>query len=59
MDRPIKRYRELLDEWQQNGWRINIDEVSRTKMSRAYAIPSPGRRKSKGWVVDPIPIIKP
>ena len=59
MDRPIKRYRDLLDEWQQNGWRINIDEVSRTRMSHAYAIPSPGRRKTKGWVVDPIPIIKP
>jgi len=59
MDRPIKRYRDLLDEWQQNGWRINIDEVSRTRMSHAYAIPSPGRRKTKGWVVDPIPVIKP
>ena len=58
MDQPIKRYRELLDEWQQKGWRINSDEVSRTRMSHAYAIPSPNRRKTKGWVLDPIPTIK-
>jgi hypothetical protein len=57
MDRPIKRYRELLEKWQQKGWRIDSETVSNNKLSHAYAIPSPERRKTKGWVIDSIPIL--
>jgi len=57
MDKPIKRYRELLDQWEKKGWRINSNLVNQNKLSHAYAIPSPERRKKKGWVVDSIPLI--
>jgi len=57
MDKPIKRYRELLDKWEKKGWRINSELVNRNKLSHAYAIPSPERRKNKGWVIDSIPLI--
>ena len=57
MDRPIKRYRELLEKWEQKGWRIDSETVAKNRLSHAYAIPSPGRKKTKGWVVDSIPIL--
>jgi hypothetical protein len=28
-------------------------------MRVAYAIPSPGRREQKGWVLDPVPLVAP
>ena len=58
-DGSIGPYREKLAEWETNGWRIDIDEVNRNKNKVAYAIPSPARRKSKGWALDPIPLIPP
>ena len=57
MDKPSKRYRELLDKWEKKGWRINSELVNRNTLSHAYAIPSPERRKNKGWVIDSIPLI--
>ena len=57
MDKPIKRYRELLDQWEKKGWRINSKLVNQNKLSHAYAIPSPERSNNKGWVVDSIPLI--
>ena len=58
-DKPIARYRERIKEWEAMGWRIDVEQVNRTKQKVAYAIPSPGRRASKGWVLDPIPLISP
>ena len=57
MDRPLKRYRELLEKWQQKGWRIDSETVNNNRLSHAYAIPSPGRKHTKGWVVDSIPML--
>ncbi len=56
-DKAIARYRERIKEWEARGWRIDIDEVARTEGKVAYAIPSPARRETKGWVLDPIPLI--
>ena len=58
-DKPAARYRERVKEWEAKGWRIDIDEVNRNKHKVAYAIPSPARQKSKGWALDPIPLIPP
>ncbi len=58
-DGSVGPYREKLIEWQDKGWRIDIDEVNRNKRKVAYAIPSPARRESKGWALDPIPLIAP
>jgi hypothetical protein len=57
-DEPILRYRALQKEWEARGWRIDVDEVSRNRDKVAYAIPSPQRRHSKGWVLDSIPLVE-
>ena len=58
-DKPIARYRERVKELEAKGWRIDSDEVGRNSEKVAYAIPSPARRESKGWALDPIPLIPP
>lgn len=56
-DKPIARYREWVRELEAKGWRIDVDKVAQTKGKVAYAIPGPSRRNSKGWALDPIPLI--
>ena len=55
-DRHMAHYREKLKEWEAKGWRIDQDQVDRDKYNVAYAIPSPGRRTSKNWTIDPVPL---
>jgi phenylpropionate dioxygenase-like ring-hydroxylating dioxygenase large terminal subunit len=56
-DRGVARYREKLREWEELGWRIDTEQVNRTRGNRTYAIPSPGRRKDpKGWVLEAVPL---
>ena len=57
-DSCVAGYRRKLDEWTNKGWRIDLAAVARDKMRVAYAIPSPERRNSKSWVLDPIPLVK-
>ena len=56
-DNCILLYRERLREWEARGWRIDTDEVERNRKKVAYAIPSPARRHSKGWVLDSVPLV--
>jgi hypothetical protein len=35
-----------MKEFKAKGWRIDVDKVARNKDKVAYAIPSPGRRRS-------------
>lgn len=56
-DKPIARYREFVKEWEGRGWRIDTDEVECNEGKVAYAIPSPARRESKGWVLDAVPLL--
>lgn len=56
-DLCIGRYRDLLREWESRGWRIDEDAVERNAKRVAYAIPSPARRKAKGWVLDAVPLL--
>ena len=56
-DRPISNYRKKVKQYEARGWRIDTDEVNKTGDNVAYAIPSPARRQSKGWALDPIPLI--
>jgi phenylpropionate dioxygenase-like ring-hydroxylating dioxygenase large terminal subunit len=58
-DQPILRYREKLAEWEALGWRIDTDRLAAQGAGRAYAIPSPGRRERKGWVLDTVPLLAP
>jgi phenylpropionate dioxygenase-like ring-hydroxylating dioxygenase large terminal subunit len=56
-DRPVIRYREYLQDWQKRGWRIDLKKIRETHGDVAYAIPSPERRTSKGWILDTIPTV--
>jgi phenylpropionate dioxygenase-like ring-hydroxylating dioxygenase large terminal subunit len=58
-DEPILRYRRKLKDWEERGWRIDMDELERTRSRVAYAIPGPERRRHTGWVQDPVPLIMP
>ena len=56
-DKSILMYREKLKEWTDNGWRIDVEAVEANRHKVAYALPSPARRKVKGWVLDSIPVV--
>ena len=56
-DEPIAKYREFLKDWEARGWRIDAEKVERDQKRVAYAIPSPGRREKKGWILQSVPLL--
>jgi phenylpropionate dioxygenase-like ring-hydroxylating dioxygenase large terminal subunit len=58
-DAAIVRYRQHLEEWEQKGWRIDMDKLRANRGKIAYAIPCPARRTEKNWVLDPVPLLPP
>ena len=57
-DKIVVAYRDCLKGWENQGWRIDTDELNRNRGKVAYAIPGPDRRTSGNWVLDPIPLIE-
>ncbi len=58
-DKAIVAYRAWLEKFDDMGWRIDIDAFNeRNGKDTAFAIPSPGRRESRNWVVETVPLIK-
>jgi phenylpropionate dioxygenase-like ring-hydroxylating dioxygenase large terminal subunit len=60
-DRVIGLYRDKLDEWDRAGYRIDTEALNRAhaRGDTMFAIPSPGRRETRNWVLDPVPLIPP
>ena len=56
-DAAVVKYREFLDRWNANGWRIDMEKMEETYGDVAYAIPSPARRESGNWILDPVPLL--
>jgi len=56
-DESIVRFRKLLGEWRDRGWRIDLHAVRAKTANTAFAIPSPARRESGNWVLDTIPLV--
>ena len=56
-DAAVVRYRDYLKTWENNGWRIDWSTLRQKEEDVAYAIPSPGRRESKNWIIDTIPLM--
>lgn len=53
-------YRRYLEAWRNRGWQIDTEAIERTpRASRLHIIPSPGRRTSRGWTFDTVPLLKP
>ncbi|ARN73266.1 aromatic ring-hydroxylating oxygenase subunit alpha [Oceanicoccus sagamiensis] len=50
-------YRKMLAQWEQNGWRIDTEKMASMYRGKdALMIPGPGRRESKTWVFDTVPM---
>ena len=57
-DKAVVSYREWLTKFDDKGWRIDWDEFTRRNgKDTAYAIPSPRRRGSGNWVLEPVPLL--
>jgi len=55
-DEMVLRYRKHLREWDAQGWRIDTRQLRQNTGDIAYAVPCPGRRQSKNWVLDAVPL---
>jgi phenylpropionate dioxygenase-like ring-hydroxylating dioxygenase large terminal subunit len=60
-DSVILQYRDFLARQEAKGWKLDHLAVNaaHAKGDVVYALPSPGRRTAKGWVLDPAPVIAP
>jgi phenylpropionate dioxygenase-like ring-hydroxylating dioxygenase large terminal subunit len=56
-DKAIGRYREYCRDWEARGWRIDTARLRADEDRVAYAIPSPGRRQSRNWVLPTVPLL--
>lgn len=56
-DEGIGQYRRHLAEWEQRGWRLDMRALKANAGDVAWAIPSPGRRTGKNWVLDAVPLV--
>jgi phenylpropionate dioxygenase-like ring-hydroxylating dioxygenase large terminal subunit len=56
-DECVGAYRKHLRAWENRGWRLDWQKLRENAGDVAYAIPSPGRRLSKNWVLDAVPLV--
>jgi phenylpropionate dioxygenase-like ring-hydroxylating dioxygenase large terminal subunit len=57
-DKAVVAYREWLEKFDNEGWRIDTDEFNRCNgKDTAFAIPCPDRRTSGNWVLEEVPRI--
>ena len=56
-DRGVIGYRQRTREWKARGWQIDTDALAADRSNRAYAIPSPARRETGNWVIEPVPLL--
>ncbi len=57
-DDVLMLYRQRLKDYEERGWRMDLDELRRNKGRVAYAIPGPARRaEPEGWAVTPVPLL--
>lgn len=58
-DEIVVRYRKHLAEWDEKGWRLDMQKLRHNHGDVAYAIPCPERRNSGNWVLEPVPLFSP
>ncbi len=58
-DKAILEYRSWLQQFDNKGWRIDIEEFNRRNGKvECFTIPCPGRKTSGNWVLDAMPLIQ-
>ena len=58
-DAQIAAYRQYIKDWQARGWRIDSRKVDADRGRVGYAIPSPGRRETRAFPLDTVPLLPP
>ena len=60
-DRCILQYRDKLDEFRRQGWKLDMPAVqaARARGDMIFAIPCPARRETRAWVLDEAPRLAP
>ena len=58
-DAAVVSYRKHLKNWEAKGWRIDRKAMVDVHGDVAFSIPSPQRRDSGNWVLDPVPLVTP
>jgi len=56
-DEIMVSYRRYLTDWQARGWHIDIEALKTLADRKVFAIPSPGRRTQKNWVMSAVPLL--
>lgn len=57
-DDVLMAYRQRLKEYEERGWRMDVDELRRNRGRVVYAIPSPRRREEPNdWAVTAVPLL--
>jgi hypothetical protein len=57
-DQGVAKYRERIKAWTEKGWRIDVDALAANGGRSAFAVPSPARRESGNWVINPVPLVQ-
>jgi hypothetical protein len=53
----VAAYRERVKEWTAKGWRIDSAALAADAGLSVHAVPSPARRESGNWVINPVPLV--
>lgn len=58
-DKIVALYRQRMREWEYRGWRLDVEALNRRRErgDNVTVIPSPARRESSAWVLDPAPLL--
>lgn len=58
-DAPIIEYRKWLNQFEDLGWKIDIEKLRASNANnRVFSIPGPGRKKSKNYPIQTVPLMK-
>ena len=58
-DAPIIEYRKWLNQFEDLGWKIDIEKLRASNANnRVFSIPGPGRNKSKNYPIQTVPLMK-
>ena len=57
-DLIIGKYRSTLENFKNQGFKIDTKELKDRQHETAFSIPCPDRKTEKNWVLDPVPLIK-
>jgi phenylpropionate dioxygenase-like ring-hydroxylating dioxygenase large terminal subunit len=58
-DEIMMSYRRFLADWERRGWLIDDVALAERGRRKVFAVPGPGRRETRNWVLEPVPLVSP